>query len=267
VIVVATRNFELYHEAVRELRERGLRFTTMEPRATEPGGAGLPDGTTTVIATVDDRVDLGSRGDVTLVVADPANPRAAVEEALAALRGGEGRTVVGIDPGPHPGIAVLVDDLVVAGFQVPLADVAKVVASEVEGAPDPLVRVGDGDRLKGARIIADLDDDLPVELVDETGTTPYLGEGSRGASDLLAAANVARIEGERIDDREIDPTDGEIQRIKDESRRRSDGERSIDEALARRVAAGELTVTEAVTAHRKGTTDARDGGDGSDGDG
>jgi hypothetical protein len=33
-----------------------------------------------------------------------------------------------------------------------------------------------------------------VELVDETGATPYLGTGARGVRDILAAVNIAQIE-------------------------------------------------------------------------
>jgi hypothetical protein len=68
--------------------------------------------------------------------------------------------------------------------------------------------------------------------------------------DVLAAVNIARLEGERVDSREIDPTAGELQRIKDRSRQLSADDRSIDEGLARRVAAGDLTVEEALDEHR-----------------
>ncbi|GAB6879933.1 hypothetical protein JCM17823_22070 [Halorubrum gandharaense] len=247
MIVVATADFELYHEAVSALRERGVAFTTIEP------GDPIPDDADVVIATREDAVDLGGRSDVTFVAGDPDDPRAAVDEALAVLRGDGGRTIVGVDPGPNPGIAVLVGDMVVAAFRVPVEDAAGVVVEEVAGEPDALVRVGDGDRLKGARIISDLsdlDEDLAVELVDETGTTPYLGAGARGMADVLAAVNIAHIPGERVEEREIEPTEGELQRIKDESRRESGGELTVDESLARRVAAGELTVAEAVEKHR-----------------
>jgi hypothetical protein len=144
---------------------------------------------------------------------------------------------------------VLSGDAVVAAFQVPLAETVDVVRREVDGEVDPLVRVGDGARLQGARIVNDLDG-VPVELVDETGTTPYLGTGARGMGDVLAAVNIARVEGDRVDSREIDPTAGELQRIKDESRQRSGGDRTIDEELARRVASGELNVDEALDEHR-----------------
>jgi hypothetical protein len=241
VIVVATADFELYHEAVDLLRDRGVSFTTVEP------GDDLPDGTSVVIAAPGDVAVADAS--VERVTATAAEARRAVDEALAVLRGGDGRTVVGVDPGTRPGIAVLAGETVVAAFHVPLADAVEVIRREVTDAVDPLVRIGDGARLQGSRLVNELDD-VPVELVDETGTTPYLGTGARGMGDVLAAVNIARLPGERVDSRTIEPTAGELQRIKDRSRRRSADGRTIDDALARRVAAGDLTVEEALEEHR-----------------
>ncbi|WP_254546450.1 hypothetical protein [Halomarina pelagica] len=252
MIVVATEDFEVYHGVVNELRERGAEFTTQEPDDPLPPDARL------VIVGPDEDVDEAAfdgeapdRADVAVVPADPAAPREAVEEALAVMRGAAGRTVVGIDPGERPGIAVLSGDLVVAAFQVPATDAAEVVRRELEEAVDPVVRIGDGARLVGARIVDDLAADAPVELVDETGTTPYVGTGARGMGDVLAAVNIARLSGERIEGREIEPTAGEIQVIKSRSRERSDDNRTITESLARRVARGELSLDEALDEHRR----------------
>ncbi|WP_049935979.1 hypothetical protein [Haloplanus natans] len=241
MIVVATADFELYHEVVDLLRDRRVAFTTIEP------GDDLPEGASVVLTAPDDAADWN--GDVDHVVAMADDARRAVDEALALLRGGEGRTVVGVDPGVRPGIAVLSGETVVAAFQVPLSDAVETIRREVADAVDPLVRVGDGARLRSARLVNDLDD-VTVELVDETGTTPYLGSGARGMGDVLAAVNIAQLAGERIDSRKIDPTAGELQRIKDRSREVSSDDRSIDDALARRVAAGDLTVEEALDEHR-----------------
>ena len=260
MIVVATDDFELYHEVVSLLRGRGVTFTTVEP------GADLPDGTQVVVTAPDDPGP--SAGDVERVAATADEARRAVDEALSVMRGREGRTVVGVDPGTRPGVAVLSGETVVSAFHVPLADAVETVRDEVKDAVDPLVRVGDGARLQGATIVNELDD-VPVELVDETGTTPYLGTGARGMGDVLAAVNIARLEGELVDAREVEPTVGELQTIKDRSRRESDDDRTIDEALARRVASGELTVAEALEEHRGGGgTDGADeggAGDGADG--
>lgn len=256
MIVVGTEDFELYHGVVTELRDRGVEFTTVKP------GEALPDDTTVLVTAEDEDWD---PGDVDVLRADPADPRRAVEDVIALLHGGKGRTIVGIDPGERPGIAVLAGDTVVAAFQVPAASVAEAVRREVDDAVDPMVRIGDGARLVGTRIIDDLED-VPVELVDETGTTPYLGSGARGMGDVLAAVNIARLDGEEIETREVTPTSGEVQRIKDRSREASETNRAIDEQLARRVASGELSIPEALAEHR-GDGEPTDNGTGDGGDG
>ncbi len=241
MIVVATEDFELYHGVVNELRERGVEFTTQEPATS------LDRATNVVITGTDDAWpdDIG----VELVRGRSDRPRQVVERALVALRGG-GRTIIGIDPGDRPGIAVCSGTMIVEAFHVPLAQAATAIETTLDEAIDPLVRIGDGARLKGARIIDDLPD-VPVELVDETGTTPALGSGARGMGDVLAAANIARIEGKPIEEREIEPTAGEIAAIKRRSREQSGGDRTIDEVLARAVARGELTIAEALERHRE----------------
>ncbi|TYT62138.1 RuvC family protein [Natrialba swarupiae] len=240
MIVVATSDFEVYHGVVTELRDRSVTFTTVEPDET------VPDRTAVVVTDADNAATFDG---VATIVADPDDPRRAVDQALTTIRGEDGRTVIGVDPGRKPGIAVLNGGVVVAAFQVPLADAVDVIEREVRDAATPVVRIGDGSRLHGARLVNDLED-VRVELVDETGTTPYLGTGARGMEDVLAAVNIARLEGEVVDSREIEPTKGELQLIKDRSRERSDRNRAIDEMLARRVAAGELTIDEALAEHR-----------------
>ncbi len=241
MIVVATTDFEVYHGVVNELRDRNVEFTTVEP------ADDLPETAAVVITDAEtaDTID----ADCETVTATPGEPRRAVEAALALLRDAGGRLVVGIDPGIEPGIAVLAGEIVVSAYHVPLSEAAETVYDEIEEATDPIVRIGDGARVEAARILEELD--APVELVDETGTTPYVGTGARGMGDVLAAVNIARIEGERIERREFEPTEGELQVIKNRSRERSEESRTIDEALARRVASGELTLDEALKEHRK----------------
>jgi hypothetical protein len=241
VIVVATADFEVYHGVVTELRDRDVSFTTIEP------GDNWPDGTDVAIVATGECVDIPDG--VVRIDADPDRPRRTVETAIAALRDGDGRTIVGIDPGERPGIAVLNGDTVVAAFQVPATDVADVVRRELSDETDPLVRIGDGARLVGSRVI-DAIEAVPVELIDETGTTPYLGTSTRGMGDVLAAVNIARREGERITSRDIEPTEGELTRIKNRSREESETNRAIDDTLARRVAVGELTIEEALVEHQ-----------------
>lgn len=249
MIVVATEDFEIYHGVVTELRDRDVEFTTIEP------GDEWPDEAAVAVIAAGESIEIPDGIDV--VQADPDAPRRAVESVISTLRGGDGRTVVGIDPGERPGVAILQGDVVVAAFQVPAAEAAEIVRQEVEDAVNPVVRIGDGARLVGSRIIDDIQS-VPVELVDETGTTPYLGSGSRGMGDVLAAVNIARLDGEEIESRTIEPTAGELQKIKDRSREKSETNRAISEQLARDVAAGVLTIEEALEAHDSDTDTAED---------
>lgn len=242
MLVVATADFEAYHGLVSELRERGVAFTTIEP------GQTLPEQTELVITDTGEELEIAAEREVPIVRADATEPRLAVDKALAHLRTDDGRRIVGVDPGDKPGIAVLVGDTVVAAFQVPLQDAAEVVRQEVEDAVNPLVRIGDGARLEGARIIEELDG-VRVEVVDETGTTPHLGTGARGMDDILAAVNIARLSGEPTESVAVEPTEGEIQRVKNRSRERT-GSETLPAGLARSVALGELTLEEAIARHR-----------------
>jgi hypothetical protein len=245
VIVVATADFEVYHEVVGELRERDVEFTTVEP------GDPLPPGTDAVVTGSEDELAAqDSSEDIPVVRAEAGNARLAVERALGRVRGDYSRTVVGVDPGDRPGIAVLRGGTVVAAFQVPVADAAAVVRDEIADDEDAIVRIGDGARMAGTRILDDLEE-ATVELVDETGTTPHLGSGARGMGDVLAAANIALTPGEEVEGRSVDPTEGEIEVVKARSRERSDQNRTITAALARRVAAGDLTLEEALAEHRE----------------
>lgn len=240
--MVATADFEAYHGLVSELRERGVEFTTIEP------GETLPKQTELVITDTDQALEIDPDSEVPIVRADATEPRLAVDKALAHLRTDDGRRIVGVDPGDKPGIAVLVGDTVVAAFQVPLQQAAEVVRQEVEDAVNPIVRIGDGARLEGARIIEELEG-VRVEVVDETGTTPHLGTGARGMDDILAAVNIARLSGEPTESVSVEPTEGEIQRVKNRSRERT-GSETLPAGLARSVALGELTLEEAIARHR-----------------
>lgn len=246
MIVVATEDFELYHDVVDELRDRGVTFTTIEP------GDEYPPATRAVITTPQESVDPPPGTQV--VDARPGAAREAVETALQHVRGEDGQLVVGVDPGSRPGIAVLCGKTVVAAFHVPAADAADRIREEVAGPTAPIVKIGDGARLHSARLVETLDD-VQVELVDETGTTPSLGTGASGMGDVLAAVNIALREGEPVDSREIEPTEGELQTIKTRSREESAQNRAIDDQLARRVATGELTLEEALAEHGEQTTD------------
>jgi hypothetical protein len=90
-----------------------------------------------------------------------------------------------------------------------------------------------------------------VEVVDETGTSPFMGRGIHGSemSDIIAAINIASLKGTSVGKQEVEPSMGEIKRIQEYSREHSNGKTSIPWDLARKVAKGEMTVEEAIEKH------------------
>jgi len=125
-----------------------------------------------------------------------SDPEMTVNKAIRLLRNGDllGCAVIGIDPGEEPGIAVLSNGIIEAVYRVPLGQVVGVIERIKHTYSDILVRIGHGARLASVRLANSIvAQGIPVELVDESGTSPYLGKGTGGAaiSDIVAAINIA----------------------------------------------------------------------------
>jgi len=162
--------------------------------------------------------------------------------------------IIGIDPGKYPGVAVLGNNKTLSVHHVSVGEVCPLVKRIMREFGDKkfIVRIGHGARLIRSRIINDLLDlGLTVEMVDETGTTPRLGKGVHGqvVSDIIAAINIARIQGKNVGKQFIEPSDGEVRVIQEHSREYSNGRMTIPRLLARAVAKGEMTLDEAVERH------------------
>ncbi len=189
-----------------------------------------------------------------IIIAD-GRPQAAVDRAYSLMHAQESDDIIiGIDPGKYPGIAVLGNGKTISVHHVSAGEVCpliKRILREFEGK-NILVRIGHGARLIRCRLVNDLLDlGLNVEMVDETGTTPRLGKGVHGQviSDIIAAINIARIRGKRVGKQFIEPSQGEVRVVQENSREHSNGRSTIPRLLARAVAKGEMTLEEAVERH------------------
>jgi CBS domain-containing protein len=157
-----------------------------------------------------------------------SDPEMTVNKAIRILRNGDlrGYAVIGIDPGEEPGIAVVSNGIVEAVYRVPLWQAVGVIERIKQTYSDILVRIGPGARLASVRLANSIvAQGIPVELVNESGTSPYLGKGTGGAaiSDIVAAINIAYTQGVRVGHQEILPSKGEIRWTQERSRERSGG--------------------------------------------
>ncbi len=245
-IALATTDFALYQDITKALRAKGLKFVTItpgEPIREEIG----------VVITSDKEASAIDFHNVVIA----SDPETAVNQALRLLRDSvlPERAIIGIDPGEEPGIAVVANGIVEEVYRVPLKQAVETVQkiTEQHSYSDVIVRIGHGARLVGIPLANTLiAQGMSVELVNEQGTSPYLGKGTAGigVADIVAAINIARTQGVKFAHREIIPSRGEIRQIQEKSRERSKGRTTISRKLAERVAKGEMTLDDALAEHR-----------------
>lgn len=161
----------------------------------------------------------------------------------------DGRVTIGIDPGPRPGFAVVVDDekCIASGVVSRPEEVAALGRSIRERFPHWRTlkfRVGNGDHVHQARIVNSLLPlGLPVEVVDEHGTTPH---GMRN-NDEISAVFIAMTGGRRLRyGLKHSITEREARNAQRLSREYTGGKYTIPKELATKVLEGEMTFPEAL---------------------
>ncbi len=146
VVAVVTEDFRFFYETARRLREKGQPFISLG--FSNP----LPLNVELVLTTEGERKRLRGRK---VIASD--DPDWAVKAALVLLQGGSfNRMVVGVDPGPRPGIAILGDGKVLLGDTLlSPEDVAPAIRDFLSfvSTNELLLRVGHGDPTNRDRII------------------------------------------------------------------------------------------------------------------
>jgi len=237
IIGVMTEDFNYFYEIVQILKRNGEPFIFLGLSDPVPLSVG-------VIITGNREKGLIDFPKV-VTSKDPEN---AVNLAISILRGGERfeEVVVGIDPGPRPGMVVIADGKLiikkVVRFPEMIADEISEMISYM-GFSHLRVRIGHGDPTNRNRTICAIWDLIDsVEIVDETSTTAQVEH-----PDAEAALQIAKAHGHQLlEPPAICPTDGEIREIQRLSRIESEGRITISYELARAVAKGAISLREAI---------------------
>ena len=241
-VALVTRDPGLYHELAGFLRERRLPSVSLLP------GDRIPE-SVAVVLTSDKEFGEIHHPNV-LPVSEGSDRRtlgAAIAHALAPGRPDE-EIVVGVDPGPRPGYAILRGGVSLGEGILDSPESAGTLAVQIHHrfpSRRVLYRVGSGDPPARNRIVnALLARKRSVELVDENGTTP---RGKRRPGDALAARRIGEAAGSPIHmPLTAAITAGEIANIQRLSREGSGGRVTISRSSAHRVLRGEVTLAEAV---------------------
>ena len=172
-----------------------------------------------------------------------------VERAIQASKGHSNaiNLVFGIDPGPRPGVAWLADGMLIGSIQLEnIESLGKHVIelSQTITHQNLIVKVGNGARLIRDRIINELIlHGVETQVVSEHNTS----SGTRNTAHTKAATRIAIMGGRRVwEMQDIEPNEGEIKEIQNESRILSNGLITISAKLARQVACGELSLEDAI---------------------
>jgi hypothetical protein len=256
---LATLDPVLYQELASELRERHLPTLSLLPDERIPAEVA-------VVLMSPQEAERIPHPKVVPVTPDTdrASLWALVEQAL---HPGDPNSdvVLGLDPGPRPGYAVLSGDRCLAEGNLESPEAAQTLANHVRRrfhARRLRIRVGNGDRLSRDRILTALAPlHTMVEVVDEQGTTP---RGRRRPRDAIAARAIARGSGRPAAGSLPAPstiTDGDITNVQHLSRLESGGRFTIPRSEAHRVLRGELTLSDAIVqGQRRYTLEPSKGG-------
>ncbi len=236
-ICIVSDAFRFSYDVSKRFLELKLRFYQAED------DSGIPKGTAIVVKKGQPGLVVADRRFIVYGDAEECSTKAwLIHSGLVSWRLG---TVIGVDPGERPGIAVYSggERIAVTSATSP-EDVSRYtrVLSSMVGASRVLVRIGNGDPTNRNRIIRSVWSTCSsVEVVDEKSTSRIAG------SDGEAAAIIARTSGVTLTKLpELSPTDGEIRNIQRRSRLNSGGLTTISRSFAKSVATGEYTLDEAI---------------------
>lgn len=254
-VALVTRDPSLYGEIAATLRERRIPCVSLLP------GQRIPERVAVVLTTPSEVKQVNHPHVLSVPEGgDRAALWAAVGHALHA-KDLDAEIVVGIDPGPRPGYAVLSGNAVIGEGVLESPEAMVEFANHLRHRfPSRSIRhrVGSGDPVRCNRIVNGLlAHRRSVELVDEQGTTP---RGHRRPRDMLAARQIAATAGRAVVfPLSVQVTEGEVANVQRLSRIGSDGRLTIPRAVAHRVLQGEMTLSEAV-ASAISTSNARRAG-------
>jgi hypothetical protein len=244
LVALVTEDPLLYHEMATGLKDRRIPTISLRP------GDELPEGTAVVVTSPSEASAIAHPHVV--VVRDETDRRAlwaAIVEPPASENRAH-RIVVGIDPGPRPGYAVVSGRRCIAQgiLDTPEAAIGLVRGFDSEFPQRSIVfRVGTGDPISRNRLINGLlAEGAEVELSDEEGTTP---RGHRRPRDAEAAKRIALNPGRGVRSQlPLRVTPGEVANLQRLSREGSEGRITISREDARRVLEGKWSLAEAVMA-------------------
>lgn len=240
-VALVTRDPSLYADLAGALRERRISTLSFLP------GERIPPSVAVVLTSPEEACSISFPR---VIAVGSSGDRSALWAAVEGARVGVPTRdlVVGIDPGPRPGYAVLSGEASLVKGNLESPESVAIFGRQLQRRfPEAAVvfRVGSGDRIARDRILQALWSlRRPVELVDESGTT---ARGRPRPRDAASAEQIARSRGQRIRGaHSVRITAGEIANLQRVSREESGGHFTIPKTLAVQVLEGRISLSDAL---------------------
>ncbi|BAB60375.1 hypothetical protein [Thermoplasma volcanium GSS1] len=183
-IGIITYDFKFYHDVIQYLRRWKLPFVSLENTYS------IPDDVVVIISSKNDNIELPDqiKAENGLDGIRRAIPKLLNKSSFVDL-------VIGIDPGPKPGIAVLGDGILIEAFECPRVTEIKTYVESIASSytyQNITLKIGNGDKPNRDIIITRVSEiDIPIEIVNEKNTsTPH-----KIHDNALSAARIALING------------------------------------------------------------------------
>ncbi len=180
-IGVYTTDFKFYHDVVKDLKRWKLPFVSL-------ASLDVPDDVTVVLSSQKDNFNIPRQ-----IKAE--NSMQAIRMSLSYLVSEDKfyRVIIGIDPGPKPGIAVMADNILMEAFECPSINKIREFISDIINSyayKNILIKIGNGDRPNRELIIKEIKGIAPIIIVNEENTsTPH-----KIHDNALSAARISLIE-------------------------------------------------------------------------
>ena len=155
------------------------------------------------------------------------------------------KLVIGIDPGPRPGLVVLGDGEIVEEIQLKGIEGIREEIDEIYEGYSPervMVKIGNGDIVNRNRIVNSIIDKYPVELVDEKNTSKKNTNKNIESARVIAFSRGREIRGKV----NTVVKEGYIRDVQRKSRIESRGRITISRELAKKVALGYISLERAI---------------------
>lgn len=241
---VYTKDFSLYHDVIKLLKKRKLAYVSLSSPKNIPQKIGA------ILTSQKEKKEIKSQKTIAIDAYDSINH--AVDFALQKLTGKEfySKIFIGIDPGDRPGMAIVGDEILLQKTQVDSPEkVAQMIKRFLKVYPskETYIRIGHGSIITRNRIINSLIPlKIPIEIVDETSTTPSQ-QIRRLERDGEAASAIALLSGGKVQTNlPLEPTQGALKNVQKKSRQLTEGKYTISKKTALQVLKGKISLVEAI---------------------